>query len=296
MLIVTNLYPGHFHHVPFKVSLERAGMQVESLVEGERDEVLFDGPADGIFIFNYPMGARLASDILARVARGEPLVVFMDDPLAFFDPNINRVIIPILHAARRVYTSSDNMLPIYRRIGVRAELLVGLANPLFDDPRPVEESEMVYDWGFVGTLIPQRFRFFWELQQRIGDLSHYFVTEGFGPDQVRERVRQTRCNIAYGNFSDITDFKARGSTLRNWEFPYCGGFLLQDRRPLLHRFFVEGESMVTFRTVAECARLIRHYRQEPEARRRIATAARGVIDQHRMVDFFPTLFRELAHP
>lgn len=289
-MIVTNFYPGHFHWEPTRLSFASAGHELVSIADREGCRPDFDGPADGQFIFNYPISERIANQVIDRSRRGERLIVMMDDPLAFFDSNINPLILPVLQSADTVFTSSDNMLPIYAQLGIRAKLLVGLANPLFDVAEPVSEVEMEYDWGFFGRLVPQRFRFFWQLRQLLPDLRGYIVTEGFGHEAVRDRVRRTRCNLAYGNFSDITGFEARGTTLRSWEFPYCGGFLLQDERPLLVRHFTEGESMVTFRTVEQCAALVRHYRDRSNERQRIAANARHIIDGNRMLDFLPALF------
>ena len=291
-MIVTNFYPSHFHWEPCKLSFAHGGHEIMSIADHTDFRHYYDGPAEGQFIFNYPMSEQIAKHVLERRRRGERLVVMMDDPLAFFDSNINRHIIPVLQVADRVLTSTDNMLPIYAELGVHAELMVGLANPHFDVAEPTVEAEMEFDWGFFGRMIPQRFRFFWQLQRLLPDLRSYIVTDGFGPVAVRDRVRRTRCNIAYGNFSDITDFKSRGTTLRSWEFPYCGGFLIQDDRPLLGRFFTEGDSKVTFQTAEQCAFLIRKFVSLPEERRRIAGKARKIIDKHRMLDVLPGLFED----
>jgi hypothetical protein len=276
------------------MSLEPAGYTVVSISRRKGTRADYVGPSVGQFIFNYPMSRELARNILRRCDKGEPAVVMMDDPLAFFDENINRHIVPVLKAAARVYTSTDNMLPIYESIGVNAQLLVGLGNPQYYVTEPALEAEMDYDWGFIGNLVPQRFRFFWQLKQLLPDLRYYFVTEGFGPEAVKMRIRRTRCNIAYGNFSDITDFKSNSSTLRAWEFPYAGAFILHDYRPLILRYFEEGESIIMFHSVEECAALIRHYKDLPKERIRIASKARKIIHKHSMLKFFPDLFRGLA--
>ncbi len=217
----------------------------------------------------------------------------MDDPLAFFDININRFIIPVLEGASKVFTSTDNMIPVYNSINIDAELVVGLANPLFDVAKPVEESGMIYDWGFIGGLYPQRFRFFWELQQLIGDLNFYVVTEGLNTEQVIKRIRETRVNIVYGNFSDIPNFPSNGTTFRPWEFPYAGAFILHDYRPLLSKFFLPNSSIVIFNNVDECARLVRYYLNQPEKRYMIAKNARSVIQKYRMLEFLPNLYDKI---
>jgi len=290
---VTNLYPDHMHYESLRVSLETAGYRFVSLLRHEHDLPGYDGPAAAQFVFNYPISSELVEVVLRRKAAGQPFVVMMDDPLAFFDCNINELIVPLLQSAARVFTSTDNMIPIYRSLGVEARLLVGLGNPLFDVPDSVEESEMRYDWGYIGRMYPQRFRFFWQLERLVPEMTHFIVTSGFDCKAVLKRVRETRVNVAYGNFSDITDFKSNGTTLRAWEFPYAGAFILHDSRPLLADYFEENKSVVTFRTVEECAELIRYYVSRPEDRISIARNAREIIDRHRMMDFFPHLYREL---
>jgi hypothetical protein len=292
-IIVTNLYPAHMHYESVRMSFESAGYRFVSLVDHRDARPTYDGPAVAQFIFNYPMSEALVEVILSREAAGQPYIVMMDDPLAFFDLNINGLIVPVLKQAARVYTSTDNMLPIYAAIGVQASLLVGLANPLFDCPEPVNESEMRYDWGFIGGLYPQRFRFFWQLERLLPDLTRSIVTSGFDHQAVIRRIRETKVNIAYGNFSDIPDFRSNGTTLRAWEFPYAGAFILHDDRPLLANFFADGKSIVTFRKVEECAELIRHYVARPIERQRIAQKAREIIDKRRMLDFFPQVYQEL---
>ena len=292
-IIVTNLYPAHMHHEPLRISLESAGYQFKSLLRNENDRPDYHGPAKAQFIFNYPMSEELVEEILRRKDARQPYVVMMDDPLAFFDSNINRLIVPVLQAAARVYTSTDNMLPIYKSMGISARLLVGLGNPLFDVADPIDESQMRYDWGFIGGLYPQRFRFFWQLERLLPDLTHFIVTRGLNHIAVINRIRETRINVAYGNFSDIPDFKSNATTLRAWEFPYAGAFILHDYRPMLTDFFEENESVVIFRSVEECAELIRHYKSRPDERIRIAKNARAIINRHRMMDFFPHLYREL---
>lgn len=293
-VIITNLYRGHMHYESVRMSLASVGYQLVSVVSSERSEIIYDGPAVAQFVFNYPMNPRLVNHILKRHSDKQPFIVFMDDPLAFFDLNINEIIEPVLKAAAHVYTSTDNMLPIYRLLGIEAQLLVGLGNPQFDVAAPVDESRMRFDWGFIGTLYPQRFRFFWQLRRLLPDLSHYIVTEGFGVQAVIERIRETRVNIAYGNYSDITDFKSNGTTLRAWEFPYAGAFILHDERPLLESFFKKNESIVTFSIVEECAALIRQYLSRPDERIRIASNARAIIHSRSMLEFFPRIFKELT--
>lgn len=292
-IILTNLYPPHMHYESLRMSFESGGYRLVCFADGPDRLLTYAGPAAAQFIFNYPMNEALVEAVLHRKDAGQPYVVMMDDPLAFFDVNINRLIVPVLQQAARVYTSTDNMLPVYAAIGVRASLLIGLANPLFDCPEPTDEAGMRYDWGFIGGLYPQRFRFFWQLERLLPDLSYSIVTSGFDHQAVIRRIRETRVNIAYGNFSDISDFRSNGTTLRAWEFPYAGAFILHDDRPLLTDFFVEGESIVTFRTVEECAELIRRYVALPDKRRWIAQNARAIIDRRRMLDFFPQVYGEI---
>lgn len=292
-IIVTNLYPHHIRYEPMRLSLEQAGFRFVSFLGAEEGPIIYDGPADGLFVFNYPMSTTIASYILARNQAGLPSIVMMDDPLAFFDKNIHGAIIPVLQRAAHVYTSTDTMLPIYAALGIEARLIVGLANPLFDVAELPQESAMLYDWGYIGPLYPQRFRFFWLLQRLLPELSASIVEAGLDTPQVIAQIRATRVNVAYGNFSDITDFKSNGTTFRSWEFPYANAFLLQEYRPLLADYFEEGVSMATFQTVEECAERIRYFVARPEQRHRIAARGREVIARYPMHTFLPQIFREI---
>src|SRR5258707_6470054 len=122
LVIATNLYPGHMHYESVRRSLAAGGYKLVGFISGEDSEITYDGSAVAQFIFNYPMNSLVAQHIIGRKELGQSFVVFMDDPLAFFDLTINKVIEPVLRAATRVYTSSDNMLPIYLSMGIRAEL------------------------------------------------------------------------------------------------------------------------------------------------------------------------------
>src|SRR5260370_41189304 len=126
------------HYESVRRSLASGGYRLVNFISGEDSEITYDGSAVAQFIFNYPMHSLVAQHIIGRKELGQPFVVFMDDPLAFFDLNINKVIEPVLRTATRVYTSSDNMLPIYLSIGIRAELLFGLGNRQFDIATPVD--------------------------------------------------------------------------------------------------------------------------------------------------------------
>lgn len=289
-IIVTNLYPAHLRFESLRVSFELLGYRLVSLVQGLEQEPSFFDSAAAQFVFQYPLSSSLVTHILGRRASGQPFIVLMDDPLAFFDVNTNAFVLPLLAEATAVYTTTANMLPVYQSIKVDAKLVVGSANPLFDIEAPVEESSMRYDWGYIGGLYPQRFRFFWQLRQLLPNLTDYIVTSGLDTPAVIRRIRETRVNVVYGNFSDITDFKSEGTTFRPWEFPYAGAFIVHDDRPSLYDYFTPGQSIVIFKSVHECAELIKYYLPRAEERRRIARNARDIIKKYPMVDFIRQVY------
>jgi len=291
--IITNIYNSHIRFQPMQLALKKGGYDFVSFINDEHDTPFHSEDADAIFLFNYPINQEIVDFVLKRKVSGQKILAFMDDPLAFFDPNCNRFLEILLKVADKVYTSTDNMIEIYSMIGVEAKLLVGLANPLYNVTIPISEAEVEYDWGFIGTLTPQRFRFFWHLEKLLPNTSFYYIKEGFNTQQVIERIRKTRVNIVYGNYSDIIDFKANGSTFRAWEFPYAGAFILHDERPLLSRFFKEGKSIITFSTPEVCAELVQFYLDKPDERRRITANAREVILKYKMEDKLPELFDSL---
>lgn len=293
--LLTNIYANHIRHPPLKLSLEHDGWEIISLLKDEHCLIDYGAPVDCLFVFNYPMNYTIKQHILSYKKKGIPLLVMMDDPLAFFDENINPFIEDILLVADRVFTSTDNMLPVYQSLGVKAEVMVGLANPQFDCPMPCDEENMQYDWGFIGTLTPQRFRFFWQLKKLLPDLKYSIVTQGLDHQGVINLIRKTRVNVVYGNYSDITDFKSNATTFRAWEFPYANAFILHDYRPQLFHYFREAESIVTFQSVEECAQLIQYYLDKPLERATIARNARQIIGQFPMTEVMPRLFNSLLN-
>ncbi len=292
-IIITNLYPHHLRFEPMRISLEASGFCFHSFLASEHSPITYYSDCDAMFIFNYPMNPQIADYIIERNKSGKPSVVMMDDPIAFFTASINDSIQDVLRRASRVYTSTDNMVPIYQSIGINARLIVGLANPLFDIPEVPNEDAMTYDWGYIGSLYPQRFRFFWKVKRLLPDLTFSIVESGLNTSQVIERIRQTRVNVAYGNFSDIVDFRSNGTTFRSWEFPYSRAFLVQEYRPLLGNFFKEGFSMVSFRSEEECAERIRYYINRPHERNFITKNARDVISQYTMLRILPEIFNDV---
>jgi hypothetical protein len=61
-------------------------------------------------------------------------------------------------------------------------------------------------------------------------------------------------------------------TIRSWEIPACGVFLLSERTPAMQEFYVEGREAEFFGSVEEFMDKVRFYLQNESARKRIAAA------------------------
>ncbi|MDR3039005.1 MAG: glycosyltransferase [Candidatus Adiutrix sp.] len=85
-----------------------------------------------------------------------------------------------------------------------------------------------------------------------------------------------------------------GLNQRVFDVPAAGAFLLTDRREQLFELFRDGEEVVTYQSPAEAAHLAAWYAARPEARRKIARAARarvlgGHLYRHRLAALLAAL-------
>ena len=75
--------------------------------------------------------------------------------------------------------------------------------------------------------------------------------------------------------------------------PYAQAFIIHDFRSQLYDFFNEGDSVITFKSVEECADLIKYYHSRSDERMQIAQNARNIIDKFQMKVFLPQIFNTL---
>ncbi len=75
-------------------------------------------------------------------------------------------------------------------------------------------------------------------------------------------------------------------TVRAFEIPACGGFMLAQRTPVMQWLFEEGQEAEYFSTSSELIAKIRHYLVNDDARRKVASAGRRrcVADGHDVVN------------
>lgn len=86
------------------------------------------------------------------------------------------------------------------------------------------------------------------------------------------------------NFN-CTSMQMKGAVnQRIFDVPACGGFLITDHRRQMDRLFEPGREVVSYASVEEIPELVRYYLAHPDARARIARAARKRILQEHTYD------------
>src|SRR5262249_32018444 len=80
-------------------------------------------------------------------------------------------------------------------------------------------------------------------------------------------LRESRVNLGFVSSSNLDEY-----TMRTFEIPACGAFMLAERTPTHLELFREGVEAEFFDSVSECAEKIRFYLRKEETRRRIADA------------------------
>jgi spore maturation protein CgeB len=180
-------------------------------------------------------------------------------------------------------TFAHHLIPVYRRVGVRAAAYL----PFAADPglhRPPARSGMVdFDVVFVGNLdAPERVHWLTAVADyRLGI---------FGEKTRREVPRRSPLRRAtfhppvYG--ADLAEALSRGAisinilrdqnrlshNMRSYESPACGAFTLSQRSPELTKLFREGEEVVFFETIEELREQVAYWLARDADRMRIARA------------------------
>lgn len=170
----------------------------------------------------------------------------------------------------------------------RAELFMhGYFEPLFHPAdaagMPSNEGGHNYDVTFVGTALDHRVPFIHQLMARerlplivFGHRWHRTLFYHFHRPHFRPAVlgkayadvlRRSRVNLAFVSSSNRDEY-----TMRTFEIPACGGFMLAERTPAHQELFGEGEEVEFFSSVEECADKARFYIKNDAARQRVAQA------------------------
>ena len=183
-----------------------------------------------------------------------------------------------------IFSSFPHFVDAFRRQGITAYY-----QPLAFDPRIAQAltpSERPHAVTFVGGLSPAHK----ERQLFVASLAKLVPLEcwGYGVDSLQASgVEPTRLHgevwggdmfstlrrsqITINHHIDVAQTYA--NNMRLFEATGCGALLVTDYKDNLHDLFTIGEEVIAYRSLEECADLVRYYLAHPEEARRIA--ARG---------------------
>jgi spore maturation protein CgeB len=166
-------------------------------------------------------------------------------------------------------------------------------DPDFHQPRTLtadERQQYACDVTFTGTLLPRNL-----YSERIAALEALmpdFQVGIWSVHDVPESLRPALRGAALGDsmlrvLSAATislnphgNFMRYGGNMRLFEAAAVGSFQIVDDRPGIHEWFREDEHLVIYRSMDDLREKVRYYLAHPEARQRIAAAARQHVLEH----------------
>ena len=180
-----------------------------------------------------------------------------------------------------IFSSFPHFVEEFRRQGITAYY-----QPLAFDPRIAQTcatSERSHAVTFVGGISPAHK----ERQLFVASLAKLVPLEcwGYGVDSLRASgVEQTRLHgevwgsdmfatlrrsqITINHHIDVAQTYA--NNMRLFEATGCGALLVTDHKDNLDDLFSVGDEVIAYRSLEECAELVRYYLAHPEDARRIA--------------------------
>ena len=182
----------------------------------------------------------------------------------------------------------------FKKAGARKveEFIGGYFEPLFDPIACAEaHAPLPAPVIFVGTPLDHRVATIERLllKEQI-DLHIYggkwdktriarTCPQAFSPAVVgpayAETLASARISLGFVSSSNCDRF-----TMRTFEIPAAGGFMLAERTPEHLAFYIEGKEAEFFSSPDECVQKIRHYLAHPDERDRIALAGRSQCQRH----------------
>lgn len=190
-----------------------------------------------------------------------------------------------LHLVQR-----DSNLSQYKDAGARNVRLMRTAyEPTLHFPPPPgwSDKDRLYDVVFIGAPYDARAAFILSLWQKYGIPTRIWgspIWESVLPpdakaalwqggevwnDAYRETIWRSRICLAFVTHSNNDDVAHK-----SFEITASGGFLLAEDTPGHRNHFRDGEEVVLFRSVEECAAKIHRYLDDETERSRIAAAGR----------------------
>ena len=155
-------------------------------------------------------------------------------------------------------------------------------------PGPAARSHYACDVSFIGCWSPKKEHLVAAVHHALPDCRIKLWGPGWGrsAEDIRRHwdgrgaygdelalIYQTSL-INLGLLSEAASDTASGdqTTVRTWQVPAAGGFLLHEDTPELSRSLTPGREVATFRDADDLARQVAHYLANPEQRTRIADA------------------------
>lgn len=246
---------------------------------------------------DYRGQGQLLDIAIEQVRRQRPEVLYLQDLglatkefLARIRPHVTVIVgqiaspVPVdadLKGLDIIFSSFPHFVEEFRKQGITAYY-----QPLAFEPRiaqtlaPVERSHAV---TFVGGLSPAHK----ERRLFMASLAELVPLEcwGYGVDSLRASgVKETRLHgevwgrdmfstlrrsrITINHHIDVAQTYA--NNMRLFEATGCGALLVTDHKDNLDNLFTVGEEVIAYRSLEECAELVRYYLAHPEEARRIA--------------------------
>jgi spore maturation protein CgeB len=155
----------------------------------------------------------------------------------------------------------------------------------FPPPQGWSDADRSYDVVFLGHPYDKRAEFFLELWERYGirtliwgnerwksalperAWSALYRGEGVWNAAYREKIWRSRICLSFVTHSNCDDV-----AYRSFEITGCGAFMLVEDTPEHRAHFTDNQEAVFFRTVDDCAAMIRRYLPDETARTQIARA------------------------
>jgi spore maturation protein CgeB len=222
-------------------------------------------------------GRDISGDLLQRVKKRLPVVMYYDDCIKGSSRSIDTVI-EQGRQADIMYLTNRGEIPQYREWGVNARFITGGCDPtahrITDRPDPMFQSDV----AFIGKPnTPQRAEFMQVLSRKFdlklwGSGWEKYGLKAAAGDVYASEYRQicAGAKIMLGwNIDPTIDLYFSN---RTWYTLGCGGFLLTAYTPCLEEIFGRGKELDWFESVEECCDKIEYYLQHDQERRKIARA------------------------
>lgn len=271
-------------HVPISdvSDLNAYRLQQERVVQ---QFLLYENQSIADLVLVYAGNGQVEAATLRALGAHGALVAVMclDDKQSFDDPAAARGWpagqLPLIGAAHVHLTNSRECMRWYDSHGVSAFHFPEAADPEFGY---YPDTQKDIDVSFVGQCYGLRKPFVAALQAQGIDVRGFgrgWESGEVSDEEMFSIFARSKINLGFGyvGYSDtITCLKGR-----DFDVPGSGNFYLTSYDSELAECFVLGREIACYRTITDCAELIRYYLESDKLRESIAVAGRRrVISEH----------------